>query len=224
MARLPLEFSAKPSREYPNPESVPHIIDYAAEQVKAGHFDKKTFKLLSETFQLVNRVSKLRLMQDQPFSRTLMGFNIGPHNSNQLANDFAGKDVTSTRQSDWIKSNEPINAVDASDDRVLPLSRYIVQAAFLLFIGDEALSILPLILHGLSMMDASAASTLDYSIRFLSDDFDFEQYHLRETRTIAAKHQRTYSEALIWDTSNRLVAVISQTCVARPKPNSASKM
>ncbi|UZJ57628.1 hypothetical protein CBS101457_006948 [Exobasidium rhododendri] len=217
-AELPLEYTAKPSRGYPPPADVPYIIDLAAEQVRGGTFDEERLKSLSDTFQLGNRVSKLRLMEDQTFAKTLMGFNIGPQQRRDNHKDRAGEGVTEMRQADWIKANEAFTEVIASST-VLPLSVYILQAAFLLFIGDEALSFLPLLLHGLSIADGGATSTLDFSVRFLSDDFDFEQYHLREARTTAARHERTFSESMIWDLSGRLVASISQSCIARPKPN-----
>lgn len=89
------------------------------------------------------------------------------------------------------------------------------KTAALGFTMDAGLSFLPLTFEHMYLDDASACSTLEFSLRIIVSDVDISQWCLRERKTIAAAAGRTYSESRLWQDGG-LVAIMTQTSILRP--------
>lgn len=113
--------------------------------------------------------------------------------------------LTDRASSDWFKAK-------------VPLKGSAQNVAALTFIMDGAVSFLPLTHSGKFLYDVQACSSLDFSLRFFSNDVDCNKWLLRELRTNAGAEGRTYSESRLWDESGNMVACMTQQCIMRPKP------
>lgn len=96
------------------------------------------------------------------------------------------------------------------------------KAAAVVFMMDGGLPFIALTHNHLWFTDAGANSTLDFAVRWLVPDVDLACWHLRERRTIAAGHGRSFNEGRLWDEQGNLVLVASQQCILRPKPAAAA--
>jgi acyl-CoA thioesterase II len=88
--------------------------------------------------------------------------------------------------------------------------------AALAFYMDGALSFLPLTHNHMSLSSARTCSSLDFALRIMSNKIDFNQWHLREMKTIHGGEGRTYTEGRLWDKEGHLVASMTQQSILRP--------
>ncbi|CAI4218854.1 unnamed protein product [Parascedosporium putredinis] len=86
------------------------------------------------------------------------------------------------------------------------------------FMMDANLSFLPLTHNNLSLQDAAACSSLDFSMRIFTNDLDLTKWHMRELKCVVGQEGRTYSESRLWDEKGNMVANMSQQSIMRPKP------
>lgn len=128
------------------------------------------------------------------------------------------------RSFDWLSMRDKIPSALGTDPvrptrdvpDMLPIQPVIAHAASMAFALDGAMPFIPLGLAKKNLIEASAASTLEFATRFNSDILDMNQYHLREIKPIHAGWGRTYNEARLFDTRGRLVATCTQQGVLKP--------
>lgn len=216
--RLPLSYSVSPSESsFPSPDELDEVFEAADEKEKSGDRKAKEVQALKKTFGLLNKVSDCRNHKGDILDETLTGIVA----RSDTAQQKAIPDLTRRRNRDYFRSKEtlkPAEVVHEDGKGALPMMLPALQASFAGFMLDGALSFYPLTQSGLSLIDAGACSTLDFALRFHDDDYDLQEYHLREMRTYCADRDRTFNEALLWNKDGKLIASMSQQCVLRAKP------
>lgn len=115
--------------------------------------------------------------------------------------------VTDRVSGDWSRTRTPLSPDDPGE-----------RAAAAVFMMDGGLPFIALTHNHLWFSDAGANSTLDFAVRWVVPDVDLSKWHLRERRTIAAGHGRSFNEGRLWDEQGNLVLLASQQCILRPKP------
>lgn len=155
--------------------------------------------------------------RDSMIHDTLFGILDAPHPQDKLG-------VTERRASDWIRAKQHIPKTEGNGDEyttpnapgMLRMSANMAQAAIMTLAMDSSLPFLPLSVVKKPIMEASAASTLEFAMRFHTDMLDFNRWHFREMRPIMAGWSRSFSESLLWDDAGNLVASNTQQAVLRP--------
>ena len=125
------------------------------------------------------------------------------------------------RSYDWFRLIQQLPSSMASEpyrgsSETLPVPPTIAHCAVLSFALDGLIPFAPLSLAKKKMTDASAASTLEFAVRFHTDVLNVNAWHLREIKPVSAGWSRTFGEALIFLEDGTLVATASQQSVLRP--------
>ena len=89
--------------------------------------------------------------------------------------------------------------------------------ASFVYVLDVGTAIIPVSFAGLSPMDVGPFTSLDFAIRFFEPYPSFNEWHLREEKTMHASNARTFQDVNIRDKNGRLVANMTQQCLLRPK-------
>jgi acyl-CoA thioesterase len=191
----------------------------AANRVNRGEISAKFKEGMESMFALSSKVTILKQVKGGIFDETLYG----SIRKTDTAAQLAIPNVTHRRNADYFRASETLSALPVRDNsnNGIPLNTYAIQATYLTFLIDGAIAFYALTEHGLHLTDAAACSTLDFAVRFHEDEFDFQDFHLREMRTYSASRERTFSEALVWDLKGKLIASATQQCVLRPKKEKA---
>jgi acyl-CoA thioesterase II len=213
--RLPLSYSVSPFQSHPPPDELLEIFEAGDEKLKAGKVTRRQHQALRGTFSLLGKVAVCKNVKGSIFDETMLGIDAKSDTHQQQANP----DVTQRRNADYLRAREILVPIIATTDS-LAMSSYAIQASFIGFMLDAALAFYPLSQQGLRLIDAGACSTLDFALRFHEDEYDLQEYHLREMRSYCANRDRTFSEALLWDKEGKLIASMSQQCVLRSKQSS----
>lgn len=119
--------------------------------------------------------------------------------------------VTDRVSGDWSRTRIPLQ--DAGE-----------RASAAVFMMDGGLPFIALTHNHLWFSDAGANSTLDFAVRWFAPDLDLSKWHLRERRTIAAGHGRSFNEGKLWDEEGNLVLSATQQCILRPPPTGKNKL
>jgi acyl-CoA thioesterase len=82
---------------------------------------------------------------------------------------------------------------------------------------DGALSFIPLTHSKMSLHDAGACSSLDFALRIMSNKIDMREWNFKEMKTIHGSDGRTYSEGRLFDRKGKMVAIMNQQSILRPK-------
>ncbi|RAK81885.1 uncharacterized protein BO72DRAFT_420727 [Aspergillus fijiensis CBS 313.89] len=105
-----------------------------------------------------------------------------------------------------------------------PLGSESAQLAALAFYMDRGLAYIPANHTGRSLLDASACATLDFALRVMTHRVDVGEWMVSEQQTCAAGGARAVSEGRVFDDKGRLVAVMTQTTILRPKMGGKAKV
>ncbi|EED15552.1 conserved hypothetical protein [Talaromyces stipitatus ATCC 10500] len=87
----------------------------------------------------------------------------------------------------------------------------------LAFYMDKGLAYIPASHSGYSLINASACTTLDFSLRLFTHEVDLRDWHLLESRTAVAGNARAFSEGRVWNGKGRLLASMTQQTLLRPR-------
>lgn len=190
---------------------------YLSRRLKEGTLDKQSVAIYNKIIGLWHQIFDTVAVPSSMMLQNLLGMvNI------QTSQDHLS--ITERRSFDWMRIHDALPSAAGTEPAygtgeakgMLPISPVMAHAATMAFALDGALAFVPLSLGEKSMLDASAASTLEFATRFHSDVLDMNQYLLREIRPIHAGWQRTYSEARLFDVQGHLVATCTQQGVLRP--------
>lgn len=105
---------------------------------------------------------------------------------------------------DWMRHRQPLKT---QADNLCAIS----------WVMDGAISFIPLSHNHMSLEDAGACSSLDFALRIFENDLAFDEWHIREMRTVTGGNGRTYSEARLWDQKGKMVGSMTQQCILRPQ-------
>ena len=196
-------YSKRPSREYSNIEHSPSIAELRQSLVDSGAASSEAAESHARAFGLMAEFFDNRACPEAINGQCLVGFGTKTKTTQEHL------PLVERTAADWIRCRHA-------------LQTRAQHASTLAFVMDAAISFLPLTLSGLALNDAGACSTLGFSLRFLTNDFDVNDWHLREWKTVAADGGRTYSEAQLWDQDGKMVVSMTQTSILRPKAKGAS--
>ncbi|UZJ55771.1 hypothetical protein CBS101457_005091 [Exobasidium rhododendri] len=220
-SRLPMSFSLPPTRKYTPPEEHSELKYDLGARMESGEIPLTIKDEFERSFTLSSKVTLSKIVKGDILHETVYGVMKRTDTPYQLATP----DVTQRRNADYFKAKDTLTPTLSSSspaDGSLPMSEYALQASYLAFLIDGAIAFYPLVEHGLRLQDAGACSTLDFAVRFHEDELDFyRDYHLREIRTFCASRERTFNEALVWNLDGKLIASVTQQCIARPKKSTA---
>ncbi|PKS12628.1 hypothetical protein jhhlp_000836 [Lomentospora prolificans] len=192
-------FSAPPTRTYSPPEKCKSRLEIAQHLVDEKLVSEEKARLHGIMFGLMNRFFDSRLAPEGISSHNLSGL------VSEVKTGQEHLSITDKTSADWFRVCHK------------PESTHGHYSA-LGFMMDANLSFLPLTHHNMSLYDSGACSSLDFSMRFFTNDLDLTKWHLRELKCVAGHEGRTYSESRLWDEAGNMVANMSQQSIMRPKP------
>lgn len=191
-----LEYSAPPSHRYQPVESLPTAEQAFEDFVSAGKVSRTTMDFHKKQFAMGSRLVDTRHSPEGIAFQTLNGEVKSPTTQDDLS-------LTERFSGDYFKAKHR-------------LTNQAEQMAALGFIMDGALSFIPLSHSSMTLREAGACSSLDFALRVFSNNFDINEWHFREFKTVAGGEGRTYSESRLWDRSGKLVANMTQQSILRP--------
>lgn len=192
-----MTYSKPPSRPYHRPTDT--IAERRAQLIKEGKMTEQQAALHQRSFGLMGR-----LFEGRPCDEGISG---------QIMNGMI-KNVPTTQ--DHLHITDRTSADWWRCRAALPGRAN--QSSALAFIMDGAVSFIPLTHQRMFLDDAGACSSLDFSMRVFSNDFDITKWHMREWKTISGAVGRTYSESQLWDDQGSIIASMTQASIIRPKP------
>lgn len=214
-ARTLMRYEPQPRLAHQPPEQLELPADVLRRRVDAGELDEQVVAFQNDFLSLWNTYFDQRVLPGSVLTERLMGMVVKDMDEDKLP-------VQDRMSGDWFRLHQKLPPGDGSDSYTsppepeLPMSAPIAHAAVCAFALDGALAFLPLPTCNRSIMEASAASTIEFTTRFHTDYFDMNEWHVREMHTRASGWSRTFSEALLWDKHGRLVASCSQQGVLAP--------
>jgi acyl-CoA thioesterase II len=192
-------YSAKPSRQYSLPEECATMEELREQFAKEGKISAALNKLLGTgMFSALSLAYEVRHCPEGMGGQNLWGL------AKDLETTQDGLHMTDKSSAEWIRLLQPVKGNDE-------------QLAATAFLLDGALAFLPLSFSHTWFEDASASSSLDFSLRVFVPQINLEGWHLSERRTVASAGAKHLSESRLWDDKGTLVAVMSQTCILRPR-------
>lgn len=96
-----------------------------------------------------------------------------------------------------------------------PLHSEAEQISALAFYMDKGLAYIPALHNGYHPSQANACASLDFSLRFFEHDFNLEDWHYTEQKSVVASNARVYSEGRVWDSNGRILACMTQQTILR---------
>lgn len=168
-------------------------------------------KKFREMFEMGARFFDTRLIRNTVGGQNLGGMAKGV----RTTQDRAGLHVTDKLTSEWIRAQQRL----ASEAENL---------AALGFTMDGGLSFLPLVHGGEGKFvdDVGPCSSLDFAMRIFfpgNQSLKMGDWHIKERKAIEASGARSYAESRLWDASGHLTAIMTQSCILRPKPGQGRK-
>lgn len=180
------------------PSQTPTADECLDRFVAQGKVNKKQAAVLTSTFGLMASYFEQRLLPEGHSSQKMLGFaKHEPTTQDHLP-------LTDKFSAEWLQAKTK-------------MTTQAENIAALAFNMDGGLSFLPLIHDDKFLDDAGDCSSLDFALRIFSPQVDLNSWHLKERKTIAGGHGRTYSEARLFDQKGKLVAIESQQGIMRPR-------
>jgi acyl-CoA thioesterase II len=198
-------YSEPPSKSYSPVEKCLGTVELGDEMIKKGYVPSKLVKIHRTVFGLMMRFFETRPAPEGIGARNLTGV------AKSVKTHQDGLPITSKTSADWFRCQHPL---DRPHDRYSGLG----------FIMDGGLSFLPLSHNGQFLDDVGACSSLDFALRFFTNNFDLNNWHMREMKTVTGGDGRTYSESRLWDQSGTMIANMTQQSIMRPKPTNKSAL
>ena len=179
--------------------------EIGADLVTKGEATTRDVEIVTNMFGLGAAFVETRLCRDGVGGQTLGGLAKRARSSQGRA----GVPITDKTTTDWIRIRDRLPTEGEN-------------MAGLGFTMDGGLSFLPLIHaeEGKFVDDIGPCSSLDFSMRLFQtgdERLELDKWHLKERKTIAAAGGRSYSEGRLWNAQGKLVAIMSQMGILRPK-------
>ena len=200
-----LTYSKSSTLKYKAAESYPTPKEQCNKMVAAGQLSQEAADTIETTFGLMSRMFDQRLCSESMLTQTMVGI------AKEVETTQESLSIVDRTSADWFKVHKPVKTRAE-------------QASCLAFVIDQSIAFIPLTHSKMFIREAGACSSLDFALRIFVNDFDLNDWHLREWKTIAGEAGRTYSEAQMWDRNGNMVASMTQASILRPKQQKATKL
>lgn len=193
---------------------LPPYLDALDARVAAGTLPEQVSQVYSILFGLMFKMMDVKIPEDAILGNNAWGVN----SKAKTAQDHLA--VTEKRSSHWMRSKLDFARPDthsAPPSDALAISPESANASAIAFSLDFALAFIPLSYSNRFLPDVGACSTLDFALRFHSDQVDLRKWHLEEIKTITGDHGRTFTEGVLWGEDGKMVATMSQQSVLWPQ-------
>jgi acyl-CoA thioesterase II len=200
-----LFYSRTPLNAYPHWKDCPTQEETYRRLVADGKITKQLADYYDRGFSLLNQLYDIRLPPSSIFAQNLYGVaSTLPHSQDKLPS----ADRTTA---DWIRCKEHLSS---------PID-HITNLTFLIDVG---IAFSPLSFNHKWFDDVSAVSSLDFALRFFTNEIDINKWHLRELRAPVTGEGRSFGESWIWGEDGRAVACMSQHSILRPSRKGKGKL
>lgn len=200
-----LSYSAPSALKYKGPDESPTLKELVDKALADGIIKEDPIAKFAPMFYAAETFWEMKTCTEGMSGQNLVGML-----AKVLPTDQDSLPITDRVSSDWMRLRIPM--ASASD-----------KAAALLFLLDGGVPFTALAHNHLWYSDSGPCSTLEFALRLFEPVIDVNKWHVRERKTIAAGHGRSYNEARLFDQAGNLAASMTQQCILRPKPNSRSK-
>lgn len=195
-----MEFYPPPQRQYRHPSQQSSTLQMRNQFVEDGKLSEESGKLLDTMFALGGRFFDQVPAIEGVTGQNCMGF------AKHHPTDQDHLHITEKFSAEWQRAKDPL---PTTADQISALA----------WSMDGGLSFVPLIHDKKYLEDAGACSSLDFSLRIFTHNFNFNNWHIKERKAIAGQGGRTFSEARLFDENGQLVAIESQQSIMRPLPS-----
>lgn len=200
-----LSYSAPPTLKYKSPEESPTLKELVAKALAEGVIKEDPITKFAPMFYEAEAFWEMKTCTEGMSGQNLVGML-----ANVLPTDQDSLPIVDRVSSDWVRLRAPLTS--AGD-----------KAAALAFLLDGGIPFTALAHNHLWYSDSGACNTLEFALRLFEPVVDVNQWHVRERKTIAAGHGRSYGEARLFDKAGNLTASMTQQCILRPKPEAKGK-
>lgn len=197
-------YSAPPALKYKGPDESPTMPDLVGKALEKGTIKEDPTAVDGAFYLGLGMHFDMRTCAEGMSGQNLGGM-LKDHPTDQ-----DGLHVADRASGDWTKLR-------------VPLKSYGEKTASLAFLMDSGLAFAALGHNHLWFTDCGPCLTIDFALRLFVPEVNPSNWHLRETKTIAAGHGRTYSESRLWDEQGTLVVSMTQQCILRLKPETKVK-
>jgi acyl-CoA thioesterase II len=201
----PMVFSAKPARNWGPPSEGLTWTQHATRLRDKGVVSDKFVKGGAKGFALGMKYFDTRQLPDSPMGRRLFGV---------IKNVDTEQDklpLTDKVSADWVRMPHTLKGEN----------EHVPAIACLL---DGAMSFIPLTHSHRFLDDVGVSGSLDFALRFFTNDINVNDWKLRELRAIVGAEARTYNEARLYSEDGKLVAIMNQQGIMRPKEEAKGKI
>jgi acyl-CoA thioesterase II len=192
-----LEYSATPSTNWPSAEASSHLEARMDELIAQGKMSSEVKDFRRILFGMMEKFFDGRSSLESVAAQNIYSM------LSDLETTQDHLPLPEKTSGDWTRCKHPLLTEGE-------------QIAALAFYMDGALSFLPLTHSHRSLADARTCSSLDFALRIMSNNVDFNKWHLREMKTIHGGEGRTYTEGRLWDEQGNMVASMTQQSILRP--------
>lgn len=195
-----LTYTIPPTLKYKGPEESPTLKELVDKALTDGIIKEDPIAMFAPMFYEAENFWEMKTCTEGMSGQNLVGML-----ANVLPTDQDNLPVTDRVSSDWVRLKTAL--ASASE-----------KTAALLFLLDGGIPFTALAHNHLWYTDSGPCNTLDFALRLFEPVVDVNQWHVRERKTIAAGHGRSYNEARLFSETGILTASMTQQCILRPKP------
>jgi acyl-CoA thioesterase II len=199
------DYSEKPRRGWGTPEQAKSLEEIGDECLRAGKISQKTRDVVDEKITFFRRLFEIRFLPGTPFGDSMIGL----VRAMPTAQD--GLPIADKVSADWIRSRAPLSSQN----------EHLAAMAYLM---DMAAGSLAAAHNHQGLEDLGVCSSLEFSLRFFSNKVNINEWHLREMSARVGAEGRSFHEIRVWDTQHKLVAILTQQAIMRPKAPSKPKI
>ena len=190
------KYDARPAFLYSPPDKCVNIEDQFASAIKLKELPGDYHEYYERNYAVFCRSYDRRLAPEGLTYQRMVG------HRQHVRTHQDDLDMQDRRSAEWIRTKVDIDC---------PGGHFAAMA----FQMDMPSSVVPII-HSERAEDSDVfGASVEFSLRFFSNDVRPEQWHLKEAKSTVAAEGRTFGETYVWDDQGRTVAHMSQQCVAR---------
>jgi acyl-CoA thioesterase II len=201
----PMVFSAKPERNWGPPSEGLTWVEHATRLRDEGYVSDKFVKGGPKGFGLGKKFFDSRHLPQSPMGRRLYGV------IKKADTEEDKLPLTDMVSSDWVRIAHPLKGENE-------------HVAAIACILDGAMSFIPLTHTHRFLDDVGASGSLDFALRFFTNDININEWKLRELKAIVGAEARTYNEAKLYSEDGKLIAIMNQQGIMRPKEEVKGKI
>lgn len=203
-----LRYSVPPSEAYSHYSTFEDVGIVTQKRVDRGDLDPKLAQLGLKSLRDWDRYLQMKYCPEGILGQTIFGVDYMRKTTQE------DRKITEKRSGDWCRST--LSLRDKTIEGYEPISKSAATSAIIAFFLDQQIPFLPVTFTHRGHRDVSAATALEFALRFHHNYPDFTQWHFREVKTIAGGWGRTFGDAHLWNEKGELVATMSQQSILTP--------